>query len=82
MRLATRSAVSSKVNWLIWSTIPLILGFVAAASVDCHLWGCFRLRLSDVEDVRRRQRVDVVKGSLVDRRQQRAAAHGAGVDIF
>jgi hypothetical protein len=34
----TRSAVSRSVNWLIWSTMAEILGFVgAAASVDCHL---------------------------------------------
>lgn len=39
-RLETRSAVSSSVNWLIWSTMPAILGFVgaaaAAASVDWY----------------------------------------------
>lgn len=38
-RLETRSAVSRRVNWLIWSTIPAILGFVgaaAAASVDWY----------------------------------------------
>lgn len=38
-KLDTRSAVSSKVNWLIWSTICVILGFAgaaAAASVDSH----------------------------------------------
>jgi hypothetical protein len=35
----TRSAVSRRVNWLIWSTMPAILGLLgaAAASVDCHL---------------------------------------------
>lgn len=35
----TRSAVSSSVNWLIWSTMVDILGLAvdAAASVDCHL---------------------------------------------
>lgn len=34
----TRSAVSSRVNWLIWSTMVAILGLVgAAASVDSHL---------------------------------------------
>ena len=31
-KLATRSAVSSNVNWLIWSTIPDIFGLVDAAS--------------------------------------------------
>lgn len=38
-KLDTRSAVSSRVNVLIWSTICAILGFVgaaAAASVDSH----------------------------------------------
>ena len=34
----TRSAVSRRVNWPIWSTMAAILGLVgAAASVDCHL---------------------------------------------
>ena len=34
----TKSAVSNNVNWLIWSTIVAILGFVgAAAASDCHL---------------------------------------------
>jgi hypothetical protein len=34
----TKSAVSNKVNWLIWSTIVAILGFAgAAASPDAHL---------------------------------------------
>lgn len=39
LREETRSAVSSRVNWLIWSTMLAILGLVgaAAASVDCHL---------------------------------------------
>ena len=36
-RLDTRSAVSNSVNWLIWSTIPEILGFTAAASVELCL---------------------------------------------
>jgi len=37
LRLETRSAVSSNVNWLIWSTIVEILGVVAAAGdVDSH----------------------------------------------
>ena len=37
-KLATRSAVSSRVNWDIWSTIVEILGFEAcAASVLWHL---------------------------------------------
>jgi hypothetical protein len=35
-KLATRSAVSSSVNWLIWSTMALILGLVAAASVELY----------------------------------------------
>jgi len=41
----TRSAVSSNVNWLIWSTMPAILGLAApaAASVDCHLRDSSRL---------------------------------------
>jgi hypothetical protein len=33
----TKSAVSSRVNWLIWSTMVAILGFVGAAASDCHL---------------------------------------------
>lgn len=33
-KLATRSAVSRSVSWLIWSTIPEILGLAAAASVE------------------------------------------------
>ena len=34
----TKSAVSSRVNWLIWSTMVAILGFAgAAAASDCHL---------------------------------------------
>ena len=36
LRFETRSAVSSSVNWLIWSTIPATLGLVGAASVDSH----------------------------------------------
>lgn len=44
LRVETRSAVSSRVNWLIWSTMVAILGFAgaAAASVDCHLRACCR----------------------------------------
>lgn len=34
-KLETKSAVSSSVNWPIWSTIALILGFVDV-SIDCH----------------------------------------------
>lgn len=34
-KLATRSAVSNKVNWLIWSTIPETLRFVDG-SVEAH----------------------------------------------
>jgi hypothetical protein len=37
-KLATRSAVSSRVNWLIWSTMAAILGLAAAAaSVELYL---------------------------------------------
>ena len=51
MRLETRSAVSSKVNWLIWSTILDTLGFVdAAAVVDSHrLDGALRWRCEIIE---------------------------------
>lgn len=46
-KLATRSAVSSRVNWLIWSTMAEILG-LAAASVELYLrvmrW-CWRREL-------------------------------------
>lgn len=35
-KLDTRSAVSRSVNWLIWSTIPVILGLAAAASVELY----------------------------------------------
>ena len=61
--------------------MPLIFGLVAAASVDCHLREGFRLRSSDIEGVRRRQRVDDGKRDLVLRRQQRAATHGADRDM-
>ena len=38
LSVETRSAVSSSVNWLIWSTMVAILGLVgAAAASDCHL---------------------------------------------
>lgn len=38
LRFDTRSAVSSSVNWLIWSTIVDIFEFVDdAAAVDSHL---------------------------------------------
>lgn len=37
LRLETRSAVSSRVNWLIWSTMVEILGLTAAASVELYL---------------------------------------------
>lgn len=33
-RFDTRSAVSRRVNWDIWSTMVAILGFVGAAEVD------------------------------------------------
>ena len=36
-KLETRSAVSKSVNWLIWSTIPTILGFTAASVELCRL---------------------------------------------
>ncbi len=35
-KLDTRSAVSKRVNWLIWSTIPTILGFAAASVELCR----------------------------------------------
>lgn len=35
-KLDTRSAVSNRVNWLIWSTIPVILGFTASVEL-CRL---------------------------------------------
>jgi len=40
-KLETRSAVSRRVSWLIWSTIAAILGFsgAAAASVEFHRLG-------------------------------------------
>lgn len=38
-RLVTRSAVSRRVNWLIWSTMAEIFGLALAASVDsCLRW--------------------------------------------
>ena len=38
LSVETKSAVSSRVNWLIWSTMVAILGLAgAAASLDCHL---------------------------------------------
>ena len=36
-KLDTRSAVSKRVNWLIWSTIPAILGLTAASVELCRL---------------------------------------------
>ena len=33
-KLVTRSAVSRRVSWLIWSTMPEILGFSTTASVE------------------------------------------------
>lgn len=43
----TRSAVSRRVNWLIWSTISAILGLVgaAAASVVFHLLVVAEMRI-------------------------------------
>ena len=40
LSVETKSAVSSNVSWLIWSTIPETFGFevvAALASLDCHL---------------------------------------------
>ena len=36
LRVETRSAVSRRVSWLIWSTMVSILGFDAAASVELN----------------------------------------------
>src|SRR4051812_15806285 len=36
-RLDTRSAVSRRVNWLIWSTMPAILGLTGAAAASVEL---------------------------------------------
>ena len=52
-KVDTRSAVSKSVNWLIWSTICVILGLVgaaAAASVDSHrrLLGVLRAVYAEV----------------------------------
>lgn len=49
----TRSAVSNRVNWLIWSTMPEILGLTlpAAASVD---WNRHRAddEVADIAEIR------------------------------
>lgn len=47
LREETRSAVSRRVNWLIWSTISAILGLVgtAAASVEFHLLVVAEMRI-------------------------------------
>ena len=36
LRFETKSAVSSRVNWLIWSTMLEILGLAGAAAVVSH----------------------------------------------
>jgi len=58
--VATRSAVSSSVNLLIWSTIVDILGLLEAAAVDSHLRCrayrfCVRKAARDVRTVERRE---------------------------
>jgi hypothetical protein len=37
LRVETRSAVSRRVNWPIWSTMESIFGLGDAVDVDCHL---------------------------------------------
>ena len=68
-KLATRSAVSRRVNWLIWSTIVVILGLVlTAASVD----SC--LLCANAIDGRMAARVRSVRAQL-------RAANRQGIDI-
>jgi len=47
--VATRSAVSRRVNWLIWSTMPEILVLAEPASEDCHLrWAVYAILGEDL----------------------------------
>jgi len=41
-RLETKSAVSKRVNWLIWSTIPAILGLAASVELFRRAILCWR----------------------------------------
>ena len=63
-RLATKSAVSSNVNWLIWSTMPLIFGSIGAADVDASVLE-HRLGLSGLRFLRRE-----IEGVVVDERRR------------
>lgn len=85
-KLVTRSAVSSSVNWLIWSTMPAILGFVDAASVDwCRrplLCWAMTLALVRREDLERIWRVQhdaayLQESDMAGRRVSRTS-RGAG----
>ena len=73
LRLETRSAVSRRVNWLIWSTMEVTLGFVDAGVVDSHRrddGGALRWRCGGISEAgRRRQGRDEGRR---DRAQQRA----------
>ena len=77
LRLETRSAVSRRVNWLIWSTMEVTLGFVDAAAaavvVDSHRrddGGALRWRCGGISEAgRRRLGREEVRS---DRAQQRA----------
>jgi hypothetical protein len=94
-KFATRSAVSSSVNWLIWSTIPEIFGFIGAAAAEAsvlvhRLDECvldsFRLKLIQAADEERRIHCDG-EAFLDDLRrkdlQQRAVVEdGTEKDIF
>lgn len=70
LRFDTRSAVSSKVNWLIWSTIVEIFGLVDAV-VDSHRReGALRWCCVDASKAEHAG----LKEMRIDRAQHRAAA--------
>lgn len=77
-RLDTKSAVSSRVSWLIWSTIPTILGLLAAAvAVDCHRRAGSGLRRCDSARATLRVGCEEMR---IARAQHRAVAV-CGIDI-
>ena len=75
-RLETRSAVSSKVNWLIWSTMSATLGFVVCVVSHRREGGI--LCRSEKEGAAQRGRGGVRSA----RAQNRNAMTGYGTDIM
>lgn len=75
-RLETKSAVSSRVSLLIWSTISAILGFAAAASVELY-----RLVVHDTRSICAEDREEVADRNW--RAQLRAAnRHGRAIVLL